>query len=146
MSTGLITTEPIDYLVVGHVPQDITPTGLMMGGTVTYAALTAQALGYKVGIVTSARDDLDLNPLNGIPVHLIPAEYSTTFKNQPTPFGRQQYLYHTAKTLAAGDIPVAWQTAPIIHAHLGHIADIVRQARAVRQAREVRELDATATT
>ena len=31
-------------------------------------------------------------------------------------------------------------------AHLGHIADIVRQARAVRQAREVRVLDATATT
>jgi hypothetical protein len=115
MSTGLITTEPIDYLVVGHITQDITPTGLMMGGTVTYAALTAQALGCKAGIVTSARNDLDLSPLNGIPVHLIPAEFSTTFKNQPTAFGRQQYLYHTAKTLTAGDIPVAWQTAPIIH-------------------------------
>ena len=115
MSTGLITTEPIDYLVVGHITQDITPTGLVMGGTVTYAALTAQALGRKVGIVTSARDDLDLKYLNGIPVHLIPAEYSTTFKNQPTPFGRQQYLYHTAKTLTAADIPVAWKTTPIIH-------------------------------
>jgi hypothetical protein len=115
MSTDLITTEPIDYLVVGHVTQDITPAGLMLGGTVTYAALTARALGRKVGIVTSARDDLDLIPLDGIPVHLIPAEYSTTFKNQPTPYGRQQFLYHTAKTLTAGDIPSAWQTAPIIH-------------------------------
>ena len=80
MSTGLITTEPIDYLVLGHVTQDITPAGLMLGGTVTYAALTAQALGCKAGIVTSARADLDLEPLNGIPVHLIPAEFSTTFK------------------------------------------------------------------
>lgn len=115
MSTGLITTEPIDYLVVGHVTQDITPAGLMLGGTVTYSALTAQALGCKAGIVTSARNDLDLKPLDGISVHLIPAEFSTTFKNEPTPHGRQQFLYHTAKTLTAGDIPPAWLTTPIIH-------------------------------
>jgi len=115
MSTGLIPTEPIDYLVVGHVTQDITPSGLMMGGTVTYAGLTAHALGYKVGIVTSGRSDIDLNPLADIPVHLIQADNSTIFKNQPTPNGRQQYLYQTAKTLTAGDIPSQWLTAPIIH-------------------------------
>ncbi len=123
MSTGLTTTEPIDYLVVGHVTQDITPSGLILGGTVTYSALTAQALGCKAGIVTSARDDLDLKQLNGIPVHLIPAEYSTTFKNQSTPHGRQQFLYHTAKTISAGDIPPAWQSTPIIH--IGPVAQEV---------------------
>jgi hypothetical protein len=115
MSTGLTTTEPIDYLVVGHITQDITPAGLMMGGTVTYSALTAHALGFSVGIVTSARQDIDVSPLGGIPVHLIPAENSTTFKNQPTPNGRRQYLYHTANTLTAADIPARWKSAAIIH-------------------------------
>jgi pfkB family carbohydrate kinase len=112
--------EPVDYLLVGHLTQDITPSGLRLGGTAAYSALTAHALGYKVGVVSSARPDIDLTPLNNIPVHLIPSEYSTTFENIPTPTGRIQFLYHTAKTLTADDIPPQWVTAPIVH--LGPVA------------------------
>jgi sugar/nucleoside kinase (ribokinase family) len=115
MSTGITVLEPINYLVVGHLTQDITPAGLMMGGTVTYSALTAQALGYKVGIVTSARPDIDLSPLKDIPVQVIPADNSTTFKNLDTPSGRIQYLFHTAKNLTASDLPYQWLATPIIH-------------------------------
>ncbi len=43
----------LDYLVVGHVTEDITPQGVMLGGGVTYSALTAKAMGLKVGIITS---------------------------------------------------------------------------------------------
>ncbi len=112
--------EPVDYLLVGHLTQDITPSGLRLGGTAAYSALTARALGYKVGVVSSARADIDLSPLNDIPVHLIPSEYSTTFENISSPTGRIQFLYHTATTLTADDIPPRWLTAPVIH--LGPVA------------------------
>jgi hypothetical protein len=120
MSTSLSVTEPVDYLLVGHLTQDITPSGIKMGGTAAYSALTARALGYKVGIVTSARVDIDLTPLQGIPVHLVPAEHSTTFENIPGATGRIQFLYHTANTLTVADIPPQWSQAPIIH--LGPVA------------------------
>jgi hypothetical protein len=45
--------EPIDYLVIGHLTQDIIPDGFRLGGTAAYSALTARALGLRVGIVTS---------------------------------------------------------------------------------------------
>jgi hypothetical protein len=115
MSTSLSVIEPVDYLLVGHLTQDITPSGLKMGGTAAYSALTALALGYKVGIVSSARADIDLTPLNDIPVHLVPSEHSTTFENIPTATGRIQFLYHTANTLTLADIPPQWLPAPIIH-------------------------------
>lgn len=115
MSTSLSVIEPVDYLLVGHLTQDITPSGLRLGGTAAYSALTAHALGYKVGVVTSARADIDLTPLNNIPVHVIPSDYSTTFENIPTATGRIQFLYHTANTLTAADIPPQWLAAPIIH-------------------------------
>ncbi len=50
----LVSLEPVDYLVVGHVAADVTPTGVQLGGTVSYSALTARALGLRVGIVTSS--------------------------------------------------------------------------------------------
>ena len=45
--------EPVDYLIIGHITRDLTPDGPHLGGTVTYSALMAQALGLRVGIVTS---------------------------------------------------------------------------------------------
>ena len=51
---NLVLLEPVDYLVIGHVAHDLTPQGPRLGGTVAYSALTAQALGLRVGIVTAA--------------------------------------------------------------------------------------------
>ncbi len=51
---------PVDYLIIGHITQDITPNGLVLGGTASYAGLTARSFGIRVGIVTSCRLDLDL--------------------------------------------------------------------------------------
>ena len=42
--------EPVDYLIIGHITLDLTPDGPRLGGTVTYSALMAQALGLRVGI------------------------------------------------------------------------------------------------
>ena len=115
--------EPIDYLVIGHITQDITTEGPQLGGTVTYASLTARALGLRVGIVTSWGDEIPLGPLSEFPLVNSPAANSTTFENIATPEGRIQFIYHVANTLDLNRIPEAWLKTPIVH--LGPVAQEV---------------------
>ena len=107
--------QPVDYLIVGHVAVDITPTGVQLGGTVSYSALTARALGLRVGIVTSSAADAPLQALDGIQIVNIPAEQSTTFENIKTESGRRQILHHQAAPILLEHIPQVWRTASIIH-------------------------------
>ena len=37
-----------DYLLIGHIAHDVTPQGPRLGGTVSYGAYTAVALGLRV--------------------------------------------------------------------------------------------------
>ena len=104
--------QPVDYLVVGHVAVDVTPAGVQLGGTVSFAALTARALGMRVGIVTSSGEDAPLQALDGISIVNIPSEHSTTFENVKTANGRKQTLHHQARPILLEHIPEAWQTAP----------------------------------
>jgi sugar/nucleoside kinase (ribokinase family) len=115
--------EPIDYLVIGHLTQDITPEGPKLGGTAAFAALTARALGLRVGIVTSCSNDTPIKILEGIQLAVFPSEYSTTFKNINTPNGRIQHIYHVAANLDISMVPETWRAAPIIH--LGPVAQEV---------------------
>lgn len=115
--------EPVDYLVIGHLTVDLTAEGPRLGGTVTYAALMAQALGLRVGIVTSWGAELPLDPLNHIPVASFPTERSTTFENLYTLGGRVQYLRHTAPSLDYYHVPEPWRQASIVH--LGPVAQEV---------------------
>jgi sugar/nucleoside kinase (ribokinase family) len=111
----LVSLEPVDYLIVGHVAADITPTGIQLGGTVSYSGLTARALGLRVGIVTSSGADAPLGILNGIPMVNVPSEYSTTFENIKTENGRRQIIHHQAAPLLLDHIPQVWRNTPIIH-------------------------------
>lgn len=111
----LVSLEPVDYLIVGHVAADITPTGIQLGGTVSYSGLTARALGLRVGIVTSSGTDAPLGILNGIPMVNVPAEHSTTFENIKTENGRRQIIHHQAAPLLLDHIPQVWRNTPIIH-------------------------------
>lgn len=120
---NLIPFEPVDYLVIGHVARDLTPTGPRLGGTAAYAALTARALGVRVGVVTSCAQDAPLEVLDGIPVHVLPSERTTTFENIYTPGGRIQFLRNWASPIQLSAIPETWRHTPIIH--LGPIAQEV---------------------
>jgi sugar/nucleoside kinase (ribokinase family) len=111
----LVPLQPVDYLVVGHVAADITPMGVLLGGTVSYSALTVRALGLRVGIVTSSGDNAPLGALDGIPMVNVPAEHSTTFENIKTENGRRQILHHQAAPILLDHIPQVWRSAPIIH-------------------------------
>lgn len=103
------------YLALGHLAQDLTPVGPRLGGTVAYAALTAQALGYPPGIVSAHSATLDLSALGDMAVIRCPSNLSTTFENIYDSAGRVQFLRARAEALTTPQIPTAWLSAPVIH-------------------------------
>ncbi|KAF0108387.1 MAG: hypothetical protein FD146_961 [Anaerolineaceae bacterium] len=117
---SLVPLEPVDYLVIGHFSCDLTPQGARLGGTAAYAALTARALGLRVGVVSGWGEEIPLDRLDGIQVRKVAAEHSATFENVYTPAGRIQYVHHTAPDLTLEHVPELWQRAPIVH--IGPIA------------------------
>jgi sugar/nucleoside kinase (ribokinase family) len=118
--------EPVDYLLIGHLTRDLTPQGPRLGGTAAYAALTARALGLRVGVVTAWRAELPPGPLRAIPIASFPADHSTTFENVYTPEGRVQIIHHIAPRLDFYMIPEPWRNAAIVH--LGPVAQEVEPA------------------
>lgn len=111
----LVALQPVDYLAIGHLAVDLTPAGPRLGGTVTYAALTARALGLRVGIVTASSADAPLAALEGIPIVSVPSSHDTTFENIQTEHGRRQVLHHQAAPISFENIPPAWRQTPIVH-------------------------------
>ncbi|HSR47233.1 MAG TPA: PfkB family carbohydrate kinase [Anaerolineales bacterium] len=125
--TSAAPAPPPDYLALGHLSLDHTlhlssssvagaadaPPAL--GGTAAYATLTAGALGRRPAIVTSAAADVDLSPLAGVQLHVIPSAQSTTFHNEIDGARRLQTLRACAGGIVEGSIPSAWKTASIIH-------------------------------
>lgn len=115
--------EPIDYLMIGHLTIDMTDHGPRLGGTAAYAALTAQALGLRVGIVTSWAQEVQSDLLASIPISNYPTDQSTTFENINTLEGRVQFIFHVAPKLNYNLVPDVWRSAPIVH--LGPVAQEV---------------------
>ena len=110
----------LDYLVIGHVTRDLMDGTFTIGGTVSYAARTAHALGCRVGAVTSASSDLDLSKvLDGVIIARFPAATTTTFKNIYTANGRRQMLHGVAETLVPAMVPLNWRATIV---HLGPVA------------------------
>ncbi len=114
-----------DYLVIGHVCKDLTPAGPRLGGTVTFSALTAQALGLRAAVLTSTSADMQelLLPLRTVSLVNVPAEHPTTFENIYVPEGRHQRLLGRGAPLLPSHVPSAWRSAPIVH--LAPVADEV---------------------
>jgi sugar/nucleoside kinase (ribokinase family) len=119
--SNLVSLEPVDYLVIGHVAHDLAPEGSRLGGTAAYSALTARALGMRVGVVTAAGSETSLAPLNDIPLISLESPRSTTFENIYTEHGRIQYLRAQATRIDFNHVPEIWRRASIIH--LGPIAN-----------------------
>jgi sugar/nucleoside kinase (ribokinase family) len=112
--------EPVDYLMIGHLTVDLTEQGPLIGGTAAYSALTARALGLRVGIVTAWGGEISLAPFGDIPIAGLNAPVSTTFKNVYTPTGRTQTIIDVAPKLEMEHIPEPWRQAAIVH--LGPVA------------------------
>ena len=104
-------------MVVGHVCQDLLPDGsLSLGGSVSYAATTAQRLGYRVGVVTSTGPDLDLvKALPGIEIVCHQSAATTVFENIYFDGQRKQILHRRADVITCAQIPPAWRDAPMVY-------------------------------
>ena len=105
----------IDFLAIGNITRDLLPTsGYTLGGTVSYASMTARRLGKRVGVLTRLATEV---PLTGawdqIAVQRLPSATTTTFRNQYTGLTRQQIISDVAPPITADDLPAAWQTVPV---------------------------------
>ena len=115
--------QPVDYLLVGHLTVDLTENGKRLGGTAAYSALTARALGMRVGVVTSWAAEIPLTVMDGIQVASFPSEHSTMFENRYSAAGRAQHLIQSAERLDYYHVPEPWRSAEIVH--LGPVAQEV---------------------
>lgn len=120
----------MDYLAIGHVCKDLTPRGPQLGGTVTFAALTARSFGLRVGILTSAPDDMLaqrlLAPLEAIDLACVSAEQFTTFENTYHQGKRTQTLSGQATRLTHEHLLANWRHPAVVH--LAPVADEVDPA------------------
>jgi len=107
-----------DFLTIGHVTRDILPDQTFsLGGTVSFAALTAYHLGLVVAITTCADAELLAElparlPEIGLAVHTSSA--TTAFVNTYHEGFRTQYLRARADQLQLEDVPEAWRKAPVV--------------------------------
>jgi len=115
--------DPIDYLMIGHITRDLVPGGSVVGGTASYSARAARALGLRVGVVTACEDCAEAHELDNIPVAGLHSDVTTTFENISTPQGRIQRIHNRAPNLDLSLVPEQWRSAPIIH--LGPVANEV---------------------
>jgi 1D-myo-inositol 3-kinase len=107
-----------DFLTMGHITRDIHPDGTFsLGGTVTFAALTAYRLGLVAAIVTCADAKLlaelpSCLPEIGLAGH--PSLATTTFANSYHEGFRTQYLRARADQLEEEDVPEFWRNTPVV--------------------------------
>ncbi len=121
---------PVEYLAIGHVTHDVRPDhSFTVGGTVSYAALTAAALGRRVGILTSAGDDFDTTVFTAsVEVMCHRSVHTTTFTNTYVDGHRRQWVHQLAEPLNHLSVPTAWRQPRV--AHIGPILGECDQALA----------------
>ena len=106
------------FLTLGHVTRDLLPGDTFtLGGTVTFAALTAYHLGLAAALVTCVDKSLLAQLpalLPGIALAARSAPVTTVFENSYVAGFRTQYLRARAPLLDLTDIPPAWLDAPIL--------------------------------
>lgn len=128
-----------DFLVIGNVTQDLLDTRVaqaagiqtshplrpdqyLLGGTVTFAAITALRLGRQPTVLTRAGDAADLSAFPpAVTLVRLPSETTTTFANIYTEQGRLQYCFTPAPPITAADIPQGLNRPRIVL--FGPIAD-----------------------
>lgn len=123
MTPNFVRTEPLNYLVIGHITIDKTIDGNTLGGTATYSGMTAAALGLRTGLITSFTPDLNVSPLHDLSIYNIASKNNTIFENISNGVDRQQFLYSTAENITPVNLPKIPVQPDILH--LGPVANEV---------------------
>src|ERR1700730_8920060 len=107
----------IEYLLLGHVTVDrLDEKRVVLGGTATYASLTARNMGARAGVHTSSAYEPGLiDTLGGVLVARIPAEYTTCFVNAYANGKRHQTIESVAEKLTYEQILPEWRNPPVVH-------------------------------
>ena len=123
---------PPQFLVVGHVVQDLTspqdPGPWRLGGA-AYASSLARSLGLEAAVLTAAAADLPLQKLlPGIDCRSVPSPYTTRFRNVYSDGHRHQYVPQRGALITPEHLPDEWRQTPIVL--LGPVAGEVDDALA----------------
>ncbi len=104
-----------DFLVIGHATKDLVHGGWTVGGTVSYASITARKLGKRVAVVTCAGDDLRLEEfLKEIEILRVDNSSTTTFQNIYSGGVRTQFVREVARKITPSHIPAFLHKTPIV--------------------------------
>lgn len=115
-------TTVCDYLLVGHVSQDLQSDGTYkLGGTVSFAAFTVAALGLQPAVLTSMASDWDAGALAPYIRGITPAAANTVFENRYQGEHRTQLLHSRAAVLHPD------QFAPLPAARVLHLGPLDRE-------------------
>jgi sugar/nucleoside kinase (ribokinase family) len=98
-------------LAVGHVTFDRRDEGFVVGGSVSYASLTARRLGWEVAVLTAASPEFDpARDLPGIPAFVHPSAATTRFANIYEAGGhRRQVMSSRAADIDLLPLPEEWR-------------------------------------
>ena len=127
--------EQPDILLIGHVTCDLLSadphSDYRLGGTVSFASVTAVRLDRRATVITRAASTTDLSDLpDEIELHVLPTPTTTTFANLYTASGRTQYCYAQALPITAADIgrefrkPSAVLLGPLVNEITPDVASI----------------------
>jgi sugar/nucleoside kinase (ribokinase family) len=104
-----------DFVVVGHIVLDVAREGWRLGGTATFAAVQAQRLGLRAGVVTRVGSEVALEKaLPGIAFAGRPSRETTRFENIYEDGRRRQRVLTQAEPVSEEDVPSAWCSAPMV--------------------------------
>ena len=104
----------IDFLAIGHVCHDWTPSGNILGGTTSYASFFARKMNLQTAILTSFGSDFEFqNRFQNITLHSIPSKKTTVFKNVYDGSHRQQFLLKKSNNISTIHIPDDFQQPKI---------------------------------
>ncbi len=110
-----MSSNEISYLILGHITQDLTPSGIQLGGTAAYSGLTACALGHPVRMVTAYPQEINFPSAEKLTIHRCSTQKATQFENHTQDGKRMQYCYSQAENILSDCIPTPWLKSDIIH-------------------------------
>ncbi len=125
---------PPDFLVIGHVVQDLLsdtePGPWRLGGAASYASTLARNLGLRTAVLTACSPDLPLaDLLPGTKVRAIAGPCTTAMRNVYGPgLRRTQTAPRRAPAIGARHLPPAWSESAIVL--LGPVAGEIEDALA----------------
>lgn len=114
--------QPIDFLAVGHVCHDWTPSGNILGGTVSYASIFAKKLNLNTAVFTSFGSDFEFqNCFQNISLQHSLSDKTTQFKNIYQNQNRNQFLLSKSNNILTSHLKNQFKDAKMVL--LGPIAN-----------------------